>query len=149
MYPLVLGLHNVVRWVVIALGVWAVMLAWRGWLARRTWREQESRAARLFVTALDVQLLLGLLLYAFFSPLTRRGFSDPMAAMREAPVRYFLVEHTVVMLTAIVLAHVGWSRVKRAGSDSQRFQQAALWLGVALAAVVGFVPWWRPLFPSF
>ena len=149
MYPVVLGVHNLVRWVVIAAGVWAVVLAWKGWLRRGSWTGMEARAARLFVTALDVQLLLGLLLYAVFSPLTREGMRDMGAAMRDPAVRYFLVEHLAIMLAAIVVAHVGAARIRRAGSDAARFQQASLWLGIALAAVLGFIPWARPLFPGF
>jgi len=149
MYPVVLGLHNLGRWVVILVGLWAVVRAWRGWLGRSAWTAADARSAWLFVRVLDVQFLLGLLLYAAFSPLTRRAFQDPSAAMRDAPVRYFFVEHVAIMLTAIVVAHVGLARLKREAPDPARFQTAALWLGIALAAIVGFVPWARPLVPSF
>jgi hypothetical protein len=149
MYPVVLGVHNVVRWLVIAAGVWAVVRIWSGWMRRAAWTNGHARATRLFVGALDLQFLVGLVLYLFFSPLTRQAFRDLGAAMRDAPVRYFVVEHVVIMLAAIVVAHIGAARVNRAGSDAAKFQQAALWLGVALAAVLGFVPWARPLVPSF
>ena len=32
MYPFVLGLHNLGRWIVLLTGIWVVFLAWRGWL---------------------------------------------------------------------------------------------------------------------
>lgn len=147
MYPVVLGLHNVLRWVVLAAGIWAVLLAWQGWMGRRTWTAREAKAARAFVIALDVQLLVGVLLYAFFSPLTRQGMQDMGAAMRDPAVRYFMVEHVAMMLLAIVAAHVGVALVRRAATDSARFQRASIWLGVALAAILGFVPWARPLLP--
>jgi hypothetical protein len=149
MYPVTLGVHNLLRWVVIAVGIWAVYLAWRGWLGKSVWSSLEARATRLFVGVLDLQFVVGILLYAFLSPLTRVAFRDMSAAMRDAPVRYFLVEHVFIMLVAIIIAHVGAARVKRAANDPARFQQAALWLGVALAAIIGFVPWARPLVPSF
>jgi hypothetical protein len=147
-YTVVLGLHNLVRWIVIFAGVWAVALAWRGSLKRLAWGTRETTAARAFVGALDLQFLLGLLLYAVLSPLTRQAFRGVGAAMRDAPVRYFFVEHVAVMLLAIVLAHVGQAKVKRATTDAARFQAAALWLGISLAMIVGFVPWARPLLPS-
>jgi len=149
MYPVLLGLHNLVRWVVIIVGLWAVVRAWRGWLKRSVWNAADVRATRLFVSALDLQLLLGILLYAIFSPLTRRAFHDVGAAMRDAPVRYFFVEHVAVMVIAIAIAHVGAARVKRETADVAKFQTAALWLGIALAAILGFVPWARPLIPVF
>ena len=149
MYSVVLGLHNIVRWIVLLAGVWSVFLVWRGWLGRRQWTDAESRATRAFVGTLDLQFVLGLLLFAVFSPLTRQGFRDFGAAMADAPVRYFLVEHPVIMLVAIAIAHVGAVQVRRASSDAERFQKASIMFGLALAAIAGFIPWARPLIPSF
>lgn len=149
MYPFVLGLHNIWRWIVLIAGVWAVFLVWRGWLGRRQWTAAEARATRAFTGVLDVQFLIGLLLFAVFSPLTRQGFSDFSGAMRDAPVRYFLLEHPLIMLIAIAAAHIGAVLVRRSSSDAERFQKASLLFGLSLAAVAGFIPWARPLIPSF
>jgi hypothetical protein len=149
MYPYVLGAHNLVRWIVLLTGIVAVALAWRGWLGRRQWTNTEARATRAFVGALDLQFLFGLLLYAVFSPLTRQGFSDMGAAMSDAPVRYFLLEHPVIMIAAIAAAHIGAVQVRKASTDAERFQRASILLGLSFAAIVGFIPWARPLVPSF
>lgn len=149
MYPYVLGAHNIVRWIVLLAGAWAVLLVWRGWLGRRQWTKSEAVATRAFVGALDLQFLIGLLLYAAFSPLTRQGFSDMGAAMGDAPVRYFLVEHPFIMIAAIAAAHIGAVRVRKASTDAERFQQASIFLGLSFAAIAGFIPWARPLIPSF
>ena len=149
MYPYILGLHNTVRWIVLIVGVWAVVLAWRGWLGRRQWTVAEGRATRVFVVVLDLQFMIGLALYVVFSPLTRQGFSDFGAAMRDAPIRYFLLEHPLIMLLAIAAAHIGAVKIRRAASDAERFQRASIWLGLSLAALAGFIPWARPLVPSF
>ena len=149
MYPYVLGLHNIVRWVVLCTGPWAVYVVWRGWLQRRQWTQSEARATRFYLGALDLQFLLGFLLFAVFSPLTREGFRDFGGAMSDAPVRYFLLEHPLIMLFAIVCAHIGAIQVKRAGTDAERFQKASILYGLSLAAAVDFLPWARPLIPSF
>jgi len=149
MYPYVLGLHNIVRWLVLLAGVATVILVWRGWLGRRQWTSAEDKATRAFVGFLDFQFLIGLSLFVVFSPLTRQAFRDVGAAMADAPVRYFLVEHPVIMLVAIAAAHIGAVKVKRAGTDAERFQRASIWFGLSLAALAGFVPWARPLIPSF
>lgn len=149
MYPYILALHNIARWVVLLAGAWAVVLCWWGWLGRRQWTATEARATRIFVILLDLQFLLGLLLFAVFSPLTRQAFRDMGGAMRDAPVRYFLVEHPLIMLAAIAAAHIGIVLVKRATSDGERFQKASILFGLSLAALAGFIPWARPLFPSF
>lgn len=145
----VLGLHNLMRWVVIGVGIWAVLKFWNGWMKRAVWTPGETQAARLFVMVLDIQLLIGLLLYALFSPVTRLGFQDMAAGMRDPAIRYFLVEHGAVMIVAIAVAHIAARRVKRVPTDSAKFQTASIWFGIVLAAVAGFVPWNRPLLPVF
>lgn len=149
MYHLVLGLHNVVRWIILAAGLWAVFTAWRGWLGRLPWTGRAMRVARMYVGMLDLQLLLGILLYAFLSPQTHDAFGNLRGAMSDPSARYFLVEHPLVMIASIVLAHVGVARARRAATDLDRFQALAVWLGVSLAAIAGFIPWARPLIPSF
>jgi hypothetical protein len=149
MYPYVLGLHNIVRWLVLLAGTWAVFLVWRGWLGRRQWSATEVKATRAFTGSLDFQFLIGIALYAFFSPLTRTAFSDMGGALRDAPLRYFLVEHPMIMIAAIAFAHVGAVRIRKAATDVERFQRASLWYGLSLAAIAGFTPWGRALLPSF
>ncbi len=148
MYSVLLATHNIVRWLVLAAGVWAVFRVWRGWLSRAVWTEGDAGAVKLFVNSLSLQFVVGLLLYGV-SPLIRGALSDMGAAMRNAPVRYFAVEHIVVMLLAIALGHIGAARIRKAASDSARFQAATIFMGFALAAVAGFIPWGRPLFPKF
>ena len=58
-----------------------------------------------------------------------------------------LVEHVLMMVVAVVLVHVGVSRVRKGKSDSAKFQTATIWWGIATAAIAGFIPWQRPLFP--
>jgi hypothetical protein len=69
--------------------------------------------------------------------------------MRDAPLRYFLVEHPMIMIAAIAFAHVGAVRIRKAATDVERFQRASLWYGLSLAAIAGFTPWGRALLPSF
>lgn len=148
MYSLTLATHNIVRWLVLAAGIWAVVRCWMGWRARSVWGEKDAGAVKLFVNALSLQFVVGVVLYAV-SPLIRSGLADMGAAMRTPSVRYFVVEHVFVMIAAIALGHIGAARIRKAGSDSARFQTATIWMGLALAAAAGFVPWDRPILPSF
>ncbi len=146
MYSIVLVSHNLVRWLVVIAGLVAVARGWRGWMARAAWTDSDMKAARLFAGLITLQLLLGVALYGV-SPLIRQGMADMSTAMKTPSIRYFLVEHSVMMFIAIALAHVGLARAKRAQSDMKRFQAVSIWMGIALAAVLGFIPWDRPLFP--
>ena len=77
---------------------------------------------RWFSIALDVQFLIGLLLYVWLSPFIRDAWADMGATMRNAPLRFFAVEHVTGMLIGIALAHVGKSKIGKAadrGAEAQ------------------------------
>ncbi|RMG20978.1 MAG: hypothetical protein D6729_01870 [Deltaproteobacteria bacterium] len=153
MYTALLTLHSWLRYLVLGAGLVAVILAWRGWLGDRPWPAGEKKRANLiFVIALDLQLVVGLLLYVVLSPATQAAFADFGAAMKDRGLRFFAVEHLFGMVLALVFAHLGHALSKRAPEAAQRYKRAALFFTLALVAIVASIPWpgldgiGRPLF---
>jgi hypothetical protein len=151
MYSLIVPVHSLLRWVVLLAGLVAVVRGIAGW-NRPRWTPGDGRAGMLFVAALDLQLLLGLLLYLFFSPVVRTAFSNIAVAMRASEYRFFVADHPGGMLVAIVLAHIGRVRTKKATPDSAKHRAAAVFYGLALLLILLSIPWpgmpaGRPLWP--
>ena len=154
MYTPLLVLHSWLRWVVLLLALLAVGRALVGVNTRRPFTPVDESRGRLFVTAFDVQFLVGLILYLWASPFTTEAFLDMGAAMRNAPLRYFVVEHPFGMVAALGFAHVGRVRLKRATDSAQRHKTALIFFGLALALMLVSIPWpglpaGRPLFRGF
>lgn len=145
MFPLVLSLHNILRWLVLIAAVAAVARAMSGWVGRSTWTPASAGPGRFYTILLDVQFLIGILLYAVLSPVTRAAFSDMGAAMRTRDIRFFVAEHLVLMILAVVFAHVGKVMAPRAATDTGRFRRAAIYYGISLLLVLAGMPWWRPM----
>src|SRR5690606_24139022 len=101
-----------------------------------------------FVISLDLQLLLGLLLYVVLSPITTSGFRDLGAAMSNSGVRFFLVEHALTMVVAVVLGQIGRTMSRRATDDQTKARTAAIFYTLALVAILLGMPWFRPLLPA-
>jgi len=150
MYTFVLGLHSWLRWLALIAGVMATFVAFSD-------RSESGRQRRtemwglVFMMLLDVQLLLGLLLYFVLSPFTREAMNDFGAAMRSAGLRFFAVEHVTLMLGAVLLAHVG--RMLARKSVTNQSKRSRLFFCFALATVLMLIgiPWpgmpaGRPLF---
>ena len=149
MYSVVLFTHSWLRYLVLGFGIALLALAVRG-LQGGTWTEKQERIHVLFTAILDVQFLLGLLLYFKLSPITQAALANMGAAMKEPTLRFFGVEHIATMLIAVIIAHVGRARSKRKQGRA-RFKSVLItqivWLLVTLAAI----PWpvldvGRPLF---
>jgi hypothetical protein len=152
MYGTVLLIHSLVRWAVLLAGILAAARGISGWRSRRPWTLPDERAGFWFLVALDLQLLLGLLLYAVLSPITWAAFQDFGGAMRESVARFWAVEHAFGMLVAVALAHIGRSRVHKTGNDGKRHKLAAIFFTLALIVVLTSIPWpglkhGRPLLP--
>lgn len=126
MYPFLLFAHNWLRWLVLISGVIIVVFSWMGWRRYRSWGKRERIWGMVFISSLDLQLLVGLLLYFVFSPLTTSAFSNFSAAMQNAAQRFFVVEHGFVMLLAVVFVHLGSAFSKKATDDAGKFRSSAI-----------------------
>lgn len=137
-YSLVLLLHSYLRWIVLFLGLAVLLRNVRG---GAPWSKRDDRLGRAWISAVDTQVLLGLLLYVVLSPISSAALRDLRASMKESGLRFFAIEHVFAMTIAIAVAHVGWVRSKRAGDDRARrravFRTVALWL---VAVLIG-IPW--------
>jgi hypothetical protein len=140
MYSSILLLHSWLRWIVIIAGLLAFARAASGASGRKSWTPADDRAGFWFSTALDVQFVLGLVLYFFLSPFTAAALDDFGAAMKNPGLRYFAVEHVFGMLIGVALVHVGRVRARKADS-LRRHKVAAIFFGLALLAILAAIPW--------
>ena len=141
MYTALLFLHSWIRWLVILSGFAALGGAAIGVTRRRTWLPVDNVRLALFTHSLDVQLLIGLILYAFLSPVTQSGFENMQLTMRDPILRFFVVEHLVGMVVAIALAHVGRARVRKATDAVARHRTVLVFVGLAMVALLLSIPW--------
>ena len=140
MYGIVLIIHSWLRWAVIAAGIAAVA---RG-------GARDSSTGRWFTILLDVQMLIGLLLYFVLSPFTKAALGDFGSAMGNSQLRFFAVEHVFGMVIGLALAHIGTAKIKKA-PEHRRGRLAMIFYGLALIAILASIPWpgmpaGRPLF---
>jgi hypothetical protein len=139
MYTAALLLHSWIRWVVIVLGAVAVWQAAAA-ASERRWSPSDDRAGMLFTLALDVQMLIGLLLFFWLSPTIPAAMENASAAMRQPQLRFWLVEHPTGMLAALILVHVGRVRTRRV-PDAVKGRRARLFFGLALLLILAAIPW--------
>jgi hypothetical protein len=154
MYSAFLLVHSLLRWVVVIAGLVVIARAITGITGRRDWRAGDAAGVRWFSIALDVQFLIGLLLYVWLSPFIRDAWADMGATMRNAPLRFFAVEHVTGMLIGIALAHVGKSKIGKAADAAQKHKLAVIFFSLAMVVILLSIPWpgmpgGRPLFRGF
>jgi hypothetical protein len=147
MYPVLLAIHNIFRWVVLIMTLVALFRAYSGWLGKREWNPGDKAVGSFYAVSLDLQLLLGLGLY-FIGSWFEALVSDFSGAMQNDVLRFFTLEHAFYMLLAVIVVHAGNVLARRAPESVLKHRRAAIaYTLVALFLIVG-IPWWRPLFPG-
>lgn len=142
---ILIGLHNILRWVWVVAAVLVLFAAYRGWLQKRPYTPQDRRYGVIFVSLMDLQLLIGGILY-FIGNWGVKAFG--MDGGRSAT--FFAVEHAPTMIVALIVAHVASARVKRMAEDVLKHRISAILFTVVVLIVLFAIPWaTRPLLPSF
>jgi len=146
LYSVFLFIHSIARWLVVIAGLLAAGKALWGWLGKKEWTRMDERLGLVFIIGMDVEVAVGILLYIFFSPLTLAAFQNFGAAMRNADLRFWTLEHILMMIIALVLAHVGRALAKKANDAAAKHKRLALFFTAAMLLVIIYIPWARPFF---
>jgi len=144
-YAPVLFLHSWGRWIALVAAVGTVLAAIR----RRDGAAE--RWGLIAMTALDVQMLLGLLLYFLVSPNMQEILAHFGDAMKDSASRFWAVEHITPMFAAVISAHVGRVLARNAKTPAAKRSRLLVAFGVAIVLMIVGMPWpgrpgGRPLF---
>jgi hypothetical protein len=150
MYTFVLLLHSWLRWATLIAGVGATMAAFTD-RAQPAGLGRADRWGLALMAALDLQMLLGLLLYLVLSPTMEAIRQNFAAAMQDRVARFWAVEHISMMLMAVILVHVGRVLARKAKTPEARRTRLLVCFGIATLAMIAATPWpgmsnGRPLF---
>ena len=143
---ILLVLHNLNRWIVVILIAVALVRAYSGWLQKKVWANWDRRVSLWTTITLDVQLLLGLILYVGdWLPL----WSDAGAVMSTPLLRLFALEHPFYAILAVAAAHAGSSGARRTSDAPAQHRFLALAFTLAALFILVGMPWSRPLLRGF
>lgn len=148
MYAFILAVHNILRWIVLILLVVALVRAFWGWFGKVEWTPMDRKVGMFYSVSLDIQLLLGLILYFVLSDITKIVFRDFGIALENSGVRFFAFEHSILMVLAVIFAHVGVAAAKRADESILKHRRSAIWFSLSLIVILLGMPWFRPLLPG-
>ena len=130
MNPILLHLHSGLRWIVLLLLIINVFNA-LGFMGGKPVTAQAKKLSLFGLIATHLQVVIGLIVY-FFSQKVRfdsTTMSDPVA-------RFFTMEHTLMMLIAVILITLGHRQTK-AGNGKKMF-----WMYfIALLVIIAAIPW--------
>ncbi len=136
MYEILKSAHSGLRWLVLAAIIIAIVNSFGKTKGGITFSPKDKKKALFALIFTHIQLLLGLALY-FISP--KVVFDG--ASMKSDVMRFYLVEHSVMMLLAVVLITIGYSKAKRIAMDGKKFKTIMIYYGLGLILILISIPW--------
>lgn len=135
MYIPLLKSHSGLRYVLLASFIYSLFLLYQAGYGQKQVKNLKF-SALLTVILTHIQLILGLMLY-IISP--KVVFSS--SAMKDATLRFFLVEHISIMVIAIAILTIAYSKWKRSIHNFAANKTLFRYFVIVLLLILISIPW--------
>lgn len=134
-------LHSGWAYITLLILIIAVGNAIIGVTSNKEFQEKDLRIPLFALIIAHIQLLIGLVAYFMSAQFTFLKENGMGAAMKDPEIRLVVIEHPLMMILAVILITVGFSKHKNKSTDKAKFKTIALYYGVALVFVLSRIPW--------
>ncbi len=136
--PYILYIHSILRYFILLAAVLVVVQSLMGMMGKKKFMPGNRKAALVLLIFCDLQLLFGLALYSMGGWLGR--LSAP-GGMKDTKTLFYAMEHSMSMIIAIILIHVGYSISKKNMDDDRKFKRLFWCSFLALVIFMAMIPW--------
>jgi hypothetical protein len=141
MYEVILFIHSWLRWIILVLCLVVIFRSVTGLSKKRDYLKSDNALSASLTGLFHTQLILGLLLYFVLSPIAEAALADFGKAMKVPELRFWGVEHILVMILAVTAAQIGRSKTRKAATSADKFRIQAIYIITALILVLSRIPW--------
>jgi len=133
-------IHSYWAYLVLIVLLLAVVNAIIGFVKKREFSDKDLRIGLFTLIFSHIQLLIGLGWY-FSSPYFKALKTNGSEVMGDSATRLLAVEHPIMMIIALVLITIGWSKHKKKTEDASKFKTFVIFYGIALVLILARIPW--------
>tara|TARA_B110000114_G_scaffold57198_1_gene60733 strand:- start:438 stop:863 length:426 start_codon:yes stop_codon:yes gene_type:complete len=133
-------IHSYWAYIVLIVLSYAVANAIIRFVKKKEFTDKDLRIGLFALIICHIQLLIGLAWY-FMSPWFDALTRNASAVLKEKSVRLLAVEHPVIMILAIALITIGWSKHKKKNVAKEKFKTFAIFYGIGLLLILSKIPW--------
>lgn len=142
MYETIQFVHSYWAYLTLLLIVLATLNALKGVFTKGDFLNKDSRLTLFALIVTHIQVLIGLMLYMFSPNAMEAIKSGGMGSvMKDSLLRYFSIEHPLMMIIAVVLITIGYSKHKKKETSAEKFKVIAIFYTIALVLVLSRIPW--------
>lgn len=140
-YTIILTLHSLLRWVIVIFGFYAILRSVIGWFTQADWTKKDDRISLAYTILLDIQLVVGIVLFLFASPITTEALRDLNLIGNDQIAEFFTIRHVIVMVIAVAFANIGRMLARRIAFGFGPHRHAATWFAISMIVIFTAIPW--------
>ncbi|TXE08220.1 hypothetical protein ES711_06840 [Gelidibacter salicanalis] len=141
MYETVKMLHSYWAYLTLLMIVIAALNALVKYFGKKEFHPIDFRISLFTLIVSHIQLLIGLIvLFAgpYFTVISELGMKNVMG---DKLLRSNIIEHPLMMIIAVVLITIGYSKHKKKLTSTPKFKVLAIFYTLALISVLAKIPW--------
>ena len=113
----------------------AIVKSLVGWLGKKPYGKSDNIIAVILIALTHTQAIIGIVVYAM-SDMIKAGLSDMASTMKNPALRFWAVEHGVIMILVVVLITLGRVKSKKAATDELKHKKGAIFYIIALILIL-------------
>lgn len=141
MYSTVYSIHSWWAYLVVLVLVITTINSLVGFFSKKEYGANDFRISLFTLIVSHIQLLIGIVIY-FVAPYFKAFSEVGMGGvMKDSTLRLYLVEHPLIMIIAVTLITIGYSKHKKKLTSHPKFKTLAIFYTLALIFVLSRIPW--------
>ncbi len=134
-YDLVINVHGFVSTLFTILAVIILVRSIRGLSMKKAYKTMDNYYSVAFLVFLYVQLILGVLLYFVLGDQSS-GATSIEAAAEQMSMRFWALEHFVIMIFTLFLSQLGWIFIRKSRLDLNKHKNTLFYFGTSIFLII-------------
>jgi hypothetical protein len=134
-------IHSYWAYLVLLILIIAVINAIIGLTSKKEFKAKDLRISLFALITSHIQLILGFTAYytsLYYETMRNVGMGE---VMKNSELRKPLIEHPLLIIIAIALITIGFSKHKKKTNDAAKFKAIAIYYTIALILILAVIPW--------
>ncbi len=134
-------IHSYWAYLVLIILIAAVVNAVIGLAGKKEFKAKDLRISLFALIIAHIQLIFGFIAYytsTYYETMRSVGMGQ---VMKNSELRKPLIEHPLLIIIAIALITIGFSKHKKKTTDAGKFKTISIYYGIALLLILAVIPW--------
>lgn len=134
-------IHSYWAYIVLIVLIAAVVNAIIGLTSKKEFKAKDLRISLFALITAHIQLIFGFIAYyvsTYYETMRSVGMGQ---VMKNSELRKPLIEHPLLIIIAIALITIGFSKHKKKTTDAGKFKTISIYYGIALLLILAVIPW--------